>query len=145
MCRAPRGTDIQAAILLVVRESNVRSRLPALVLLIAAVLCSSGCTSLTQWVKNGFKVGPNYEPPPPPVAEAWTHASDPRVQCDNPTLCAWWSVFHDPVLDELIDTAYHQNLDLKKAELRIDETRAGQNKACGDLFPQSQQNVAGYA
>lgn len=113
-------------------------------LILAAGLCSTGCTTLTEWVKNEFKVGPNYEQPPAPLSEAWTHASDPRVQCDSTFLCCWWSVFHDPVLDELIERARQQNLDLKKAEARIEETHAGQKKACGDLFPQSQQNVAGY-
>jgi len=37
--------------------------------LAAAALLTTGC-GLTQWAHNGFEVGPNYAPPPAPVAVA---------------------------------------------------------------------------
>ena len=33
--------------------------------LAAAALCLSGCTSLSDYVHHGFKVGPEYGPPRP--------------------------------------------------------------------------------
>src|SRR5438067_9316759 len=35
---------------------------------LAMVLVACGCTSLGEFVQNGFKVGPNYERPPAPLA-----------------------------------------------------------------------------
>ena len=89
-------------------------------------------------------MGPNYVLPPAPVAPDWTHAADERVQSSVDELCAWWRVFHDPDLDSLIDTAYQQNLDLKKAEQRILEAKFSRNRTAGDLLPQSQKDVGGY-
>ena len=45
--------------------------------LIGAPLFIGGCmTSVSDWVRNGFKVGPNYETPAAPVAP--TGPSVPR-------------------------------------------------------------------
>jgi len=111
---------------------------------IIVCLFGCGCTTLGQWWTNGLKVGPNYVLPPAPVAPDWTHAADERVQSSVDELCAWWRVFHDPDLDSLIDTAYQQNLDLKKAEQRILEARFARNCTAGNLLPQSQRDVGGY-
>jgi NodT family efflux transporter outer membrane factor (OMF) lipoprotein len=116
-----------------------------LILLVVACLAGSGCTTLRQWWHNGLKVGPNYVPSDPPVSESWTHADNPRVHSECPPPCAWWSLFNDPVLDSLIETAYRQNLDIKRAACRVAEARAGRNKAAGNLLPQSQDAVGAYA
>jgi len=111
--------------------------------MIVCLFCC-GCTTLQPWCTNGLKVGPTYVLPPAPVAPDWTHAADERVQSSVDELCAWWRVFHDPDLDSLIDTAYQQNLDLKKAEQRILEARFARNCTAGNLLPQSQKDVGGY-
>ena len=108
-------------------------------------LFGCGCTTLGQWWTNGLKVGPNYDLQPAPVAPNWTQAADKRVQSSAEELCTWWRVFHDPELDSLIDTAYQQNLDLKKAAQRILEAKFMRNRTAGDLLPQSQKDVGGYA
>ncbi len=113
--------------------------------LLVFVLTASGCTSLNQWFRNGFKVGPNHAPPAAPVAEAWIDYADPRVKSSPAQDCAWWTVFNDPTLNRLIDTAYHQNLDLQTAGARILEARARRSIAAGNLFPQTQSAVAGLA
>lgn len=113
--------------------------------LLVFVLTTSGCTSLNHWLQNGFKVGPNHAPPAAPVAEAWVDQADPRVKNAPAQDCAWWTVFNDPTLNRLIDTAYHQNLDLQTAGARILEARAQRHIAAGNLFPQSQAAVAGLA
>ena len=43
--------------------------------LAVTALVVSGCTSLGEYLRNGFKVGPNYATPPAPVAENWIDAN----------------------------------------------------------------------
>src|SRR5262245_47652447 len=109
-----------------------------------AVLLTSGCitTGAGDWVRNGFKVGPNYCRPPAPVAEEWIEAKNPIVQ--NRHFQDWWAVFQDPTLNSLIDTAYGQNLNLRVVGTRVLEARAQQAIAVGSIFPQTQQATAEY-
>src|SRR5271163_1472824 len=80
------------------------------ILFIALAMCCCGCTSLSEYVHNGFKVGPNYQTPDAAVAGNWIDASDKRVRSESDDLSKWWTVFNDPVLNELICDAYRQNL-----------------------------------
>jgi NodT family efflux transporter outer membrane factor (OMF) lipoprotein len=108
-------------------------------------LLSGGCvtTGPLEWVRNGFKVGPNYCRPPAPVAEEWIQANDAKVQDRH--LQDWWTVFQDPTLDALIETAYAQNLTLRSAATRVLQARAQQAVAAGNLFPQTQQATGQYS
>jgi outer membrane protein TolC len=111
----------------------------------AALLVLPGCTTLTEYIHNGFKVGPNYSRPPAATASEWIDYKDPRVKSDEPTnLCEWWRVFNDPALDSLMETAYQQNLTLREAGQRIVAARAERGIAVGDLFPQTQQGFGDY-
>jgi NodT family efflux transporter outer membrane factor (OMF) lipoprotein len=115
-------------------------------MLLAVVVCVAGCTtSLGDWVHNGFKLGPNYCPPPAPVAPHWVDDGNPQVKNDPSNDCAWWTVFGDPTLNSLVDTAFRQNLDVRVAGTRIQQARAQRNIAVGNLFPQSQSALAAYA
>jgi NodT family efflux transporter outer membrane factor (OMF) lipoprotein len=53
-------------------------------------------------------------------------------------------VFNDPVLDELIQTAYEQNLSLQIAGLRVLQARAQLGIVTGDVYPQLQQMTGDY-
>jgi NodT family efflux transporter outer membrane factor (OMF) lipoprotein len=107
--------------------------------LIAPVLLTlCGCTTPRDYVANGFKVGPNYQRPPAPVAKDWIDAADKRVRKDTDDLSKWWTVFNDPVLDGLICFAYNQNLTLRQAGYRVLEARAQLGIARGNFFPQLQ-------
>src|SRR5262249_43557310 len=98
-----------------------------------------------DWVRNGFKVGPNYCRPPAPVAQEWIEANDPRVQPGPPPRDgAWWEVFQDPVLNALIVTAYRQNPNLRAVGTRVLQARAQQATAVGNIFPQTQQMTGSY-
>ncbi len=110
-----------------------------------AVLLNAGCvtTGPLDYVRNGFKVGPNYCKPPAPVAEDWIEARDPNVE--NRHLQDWWGVFNDPKLNSLIDTAYGQNLTLRVAGTRVLQARAQQAIAVGTIFPQTQQATGQYS
>src|SRR6202453_4867669 len=106
-------------------------------LLVALAMCCCG-TPLTEYIQNGFKVGPNYREPDAPVASNWIDASDKRVRTEADDLSKWWTVFKDPVLNGLICDAYHQNLTLKEAGYRVLQARAQLGIAVGEFFPQTQ-------
>jgi NodT family efflux transporter outer membrane factor (OMF) lipoprotein len=105
--------------------------------LLALLLSLCGCTSPLEYIHNGFKVGPNYQRPPAPVAEKWIDADDVRIRKqDGEEL--WWTVFNDPALNDLVQFAYSQNLTLREAGFRVLENRAIVLGVFGNLFPQVQ-------
>lgn len=100
----------------------------------AAMLLAAGC----------IKVGPDFQPPPPPVAEAWvTPATDVMVRAGADP-AEWWQTFGDPTLHHLVALAYERNPSLRAAGFRVLEARARRGIAIGSLFPQSQEASASY-
>jgi len=97
-----------------------------------------------DYVRNGFKVGPNYVTPPAPVAKHWIDADDVRLRSEEGNLSTWWRVFNDPALDNLMVDAYQQNLTLREAGFRVLAARAQYGIAIGTFFPQRQDSVGGY-
>ena len=127
------------------RCRGISSSLTAL-LLAASVMLASGCaTNPKEWICNGFKVGPNYGPPPAPIADAWSDSDDERIERRVADDSYWWALFNDPVLDQLVHDAYEQNLPLKAAGMRVIEARARLGVVKGNLFPQSQQAGGSYS
>ncbi len=121
-------------------------RLPRPLGLVALWLLSlAGCTSFSEYVHNGFKVGPNYTPPQAPVAQHWIDAGDVRIRSEAADDSCWWAVFNDPLLNCLVQTAYHQNLTLREAGCRVLQARAERGIAVGELFPQSQVMNGDYS
>jgi NodT family efflux transporter outer membrane factor (OMF) lipoprotein len=110
----------------------------------ASVLSLPGCTTLSDYVHNGFKVGPDYKRPPAPVAQQWIDADDIRVRSVPEDDSHWWTVFNDPVLSDFIQTAYRQNLTLREAGFRVLQARASLGIAVGELFPQKQEMLGSY-
>ena len=111
----------------------------------ACALLAGGCTSIGDWVHNGFKVGPNFAPPTAATAPAWVDADNPQIAAKPLETDAWWGVFHDSALEALIERAYRDNLDLKTAATRVFEAQAQRNIAVGNLFPQTQNAIGDYA
>jgi NodT family efflux transporter outer membrane factor (OMF) lipoprotein len=103
-----------------------------------------GCTPFGEYVRNGFEVGPDYGRPPAPVANNWIDAADPRVRTEAEDLSRWWTVFNDPVLNELVGGAYRQNISLRQAGFQVVLARAQLGIAIGELFPQQQQANGSY-
>lgn len=98
----------------------------------ALLYCSGLLTGCTV-------VGPDFKRPNADVSDHWLDAEDTRLRASPADYREWWKGFHDPVLEELIQTAYRQNLSLHAAGVRIFEARAQLGIAMGNLFPQSQQ------
>jgi NodT family efflux transporter outer membrane factor (OMF) lipoprotein len=110
----------------------------------AMMLAGAGCTGPLEYVRNGFKVGPNYGKPPAPVAAEWIQAKDPNVKNGQLQDSEWWHVFQDQQLDSLVKTAYAQNLNLRAVATRVLQARGLQGIALGNIFPQTQQATASY-
>lgn len=106
------------------------------------VLC--GCTGVSEYIRNGCKVGPNYKPPCAPVARDWIDSADRRVRTSSDDLAGWWTVFDDPLLNDIILRAYHQNLTLREAGFRVLAARAQLGIANGAFFPQTQDATGAY-
>lgn len=108
------------------------------------LICASGCAGVREYVNNGFKVGPNYKRPAAPVADVWIDSQNQRVSSVPGDYRAWWTVFDDPVLNGLVQTAYQQNITLREAGFRVAEAQAQRGIVVGNLLPQTQQVVADY-
>jgi NodT family efflux transporter outer membrane factor (OMF) lipoprotein len=87
-------------------------------------------------------VGPNYRTPKADVAEGWLPAPVAAPKPLNAVDAQWWRAFGDPVLDDLVETAFQNNLSLQIAGVRVLQARAQLNSAIGNLFPQ-QQGLSG--
>jgi len=111
----------------------VAARLTAISLL--ALFALGACT----------KVGPDFESPEAPLQESWLAESDTDVKAEPADLNTWWQVFDDPVLTQLVDAAFRQNLTLQAAGLRVLEARAQLGIVIGQQYPQSQDAVGSYS
>jgi NodT family efflux transporter outer membrane factor (OMF) lipoprotein len=118
---------------------------PAISFVLAvAMLLPGGCTPWREYVRNGFKVGPNYCPPPAPVAESWIDAGDARLKPVAADLSQWWTVLGDPTLDALVVNAVQQNLTVREAGFRVLQARAFLAITRGTIFPQQQVAAGGF-
>jgi NodT family efflux transporter outer membrane factor (OMF) lipoprotein len=98
--------------------------------LVAALLWASGCA----------KVGPDFAKPESAVMAEWLETERyPQVSTKADHYKDWWRSFNDPVLDNLIQTAYRQNLPLRIAGVRVLDARAQLGVVVGQLYPQVQQ------
>jgi NodT family efflux transporter outer membrane factor (OMF) lipoprotein len=112
--------------------------------LAAIALGQAGCTALSEWVQNGFKVGPNYEPPSAPLPAQWIDANHRYARHGDPNLCSWWDVFDDPILTQLIHEAYSSNLTVRAAGSQILQAQIARYIAKSELLPQAQTAILSY-
>ncbi|WP_394751690.1 efflux transporter outer membrane subunit [Crenothrix sp.] len=90
-------------------------------------------------VLSSCKIGPDYIRPPTETAIQWMEAEDKRLKTTSSNDKLWWKTFNDPVLNQLINRAYLENLNLRVSGLRVIEARAQLGTAAGNLYPQNQQ------
>ncbi|MET0125487.1 MAG: efflux transporter outer membrane subunit, partial [Pseudomonas caspiana] len=94
--------------------------------------------AVTAVILSGCSLIPEYKQPAAPVA-----AQYPQGPAYSPTEAAnvaaaeqgWRQFFHDPALQQLIQTALVNNRDLRVAALNIDAYRAQYRIQRADLFP----------
>jgi NodT family efflux transporter outer membrane factor (OMF) lipoprotein len=107
---------------------------PAINLLHALLLTITLLTGCTM-------VGPDFLRPSTKLSDQWLETDDHRVETSPAVYREWWKAFNDPVLENLIQTAYQENLPLRIAGVRVFEARAQLGIAIGEFFPQSQQTL----
>lgn len=88
---------------------------------------------------SGCMVGPDYVRSPSETASQWLEAEDQRLKTTSASGKQWWKAFNDPILNQLIDRAYRENLNIRVAGVRVLEARAQLGSAIGNLYPQNQQ------
>ncbi len=127
-----------------VRTKSI-ARLACVSIILIVLAVNTGCQSLRQWRNNGFKVGPNYSEPAVRVADQYSEFASPRINTAEVVDPNWWSVFDDPVLNELIAHVLQENLSLKQAICRIEEARAIRNIQAANIFPQRNTTTGSYS
>jgi NodT family efflux transporter outer membrane factor (OMF) lipoprotein len=96
---------------------------------IATVLV--GCLLLSGCIT----VGPDYEAPEAETPDTWHQVMIRGLQEGHADLQTWWTVFQDPLLDQLIERAFAGSLSLREAVARVEEARASYGIAAGERFP----------
>jgi len=82
---------------------------------------------------TGCMVGPNYHRPAIDTPQAWRFEDKEAKDVAN---TAWWNQFNDPILDDLIRTAIHENKDLMIAAARVEQFAGLYGTTRAALFPQ---------
>jgi len=120
------------------KQLSARQRPGAAVLRLAApaMLLLGGCT-----------IGPDYQRPPAPVPVAYKEAAAKegwRVArpADASDRGAWWSVYHDPVLDSLERQVDISNQNVKSAEATFRQAEAIVTQARAGFFPTATLNAS---
>jgi len=81
----------------------------------------------------GCAVGPDYERPEVDLPADWRVPAGEAGELAN---TRWWTQFSDPVLDELIETALAENLDVRIAAARVAQFAGALEATRSQLFPQ---------
>ena len=90
----------------------------------------------------GCLVGPNFAQPA--VKLAPQYSTPGGAQTNAAANAIWWHNFNDPILDQLIQMGYQNNLSLQVAGLRVLQARAQLAAVVGELYPQQQVITGGY-
>ena len=95
---------------------------------------------LTLLVAGCVTVGPDYERPEVATESDWLETEAQLVSNEPAADPKWWhTAFQDPELDQLIETAFEQNLTLRSAGLAVLQSQQQLAIAVGNQFPQQQQ------
>jgi NodT family efflux transporter outer membrane factor (OMF) lipoprotein len=93
----------------------------------------------TAVVIAGCAVGPNYHGAPqaaPNAAHAGTFNRIPKdAVSTSPTVAAWWTTIGDPQLAALIEAALAGSPDIRAAQARLQQSRAGLREQQRDALP----------
>ena len=81
----------------------------------------------------GCAVGPDYKRPAMETPPTWRTPAEETASLAD---IAWWDLFRDPVLRDLIATALEENKDLRLAVARVAEARAQLGVTRAAQFPQ---------
>jgi len=103
-------------------NSAAHHRLGKAIRLLCIVVCVSGCA-----------VGPNYKRPA--IDSPAAFRSENSIASNGSGDLAWWEVYRDPVLQDLIRQAVTNNYDLRIALARVEQARALAMQARSQFVP----------
>jgi len=126
------------------KSVNWRRKWASLGLIMAAGGMGVGCTHPSKYWAQKMKVGPDYFRPETKTSPDWIDANNSRVRAEISPDLRWWEQFNDPTLNELVESAYRENYQLKDAGFRVLAARANYNIKVGQFMPQAQSQMTGY-
>ncbi|CAI8898263.1 outer membrane protein, multidrug efflux system [Pseudomonas sp. IT-P12] len=128
------GADAIASRLAPTKSGAQRWRQPPLALSALLVMSLSACT-----------VGPDFQKPHPQQIAEWSKPpSTAESQAVAQTMDErWWEVFRDAKLSALMQRALTDNLDLKRASSRLQQSRAVRQVVTAERYPNTAA-TAGY-
>lgn len=91
----------------------------------------------------GNLAGPDYERPAVPEKGAWTDDSQIRFSAEETIRPDWWRNFNDPYLDELIQRALANNVDLRVLAARSGVAEAAIGQANAARLPTVDASLGG--
>ncbi len=105
--------------------------------------CALGLMA-TLDILSGCAVGPDYKPPAPADgADAPLISRTPTAETTAEPPDDWWHLYHDALLDRLLQQAFTANADLKAAEANLSAARALLEAAKSGRYPQTKAEAAG--
>ncbi|MCO8310685.1 efflux transporter outer membrane subunit [Pseudomonas mandelii] len=108
------------------RACSRRGQWPCIPLYALLVMSLSACT-----------VGPDFQKPQPQQVAEWSKPIKAAASQIIPSEMdeRWWEVFHDPKLSALTQRALTDNLDLKLASSRLQQSRAARQVITANRYP----------
>jgi len=107
--------------------------MPALRTVISTVFRKSLAATLVALGVVGCTLGPDYVRPDIKSPDAWRLEYPAAAEVAN---TQWWEQFGDPVLNELVQTALRENLDVRIAAARVDQFIGALQSTRSQLYPQ---------
>lgn len=89
---------------------------------------------VTPFFYAGCTVGPDYQKPALDMPQGWSE-QEKMTAASNASLKAWWTLFEDPRLNELVERVSSDSPDIREAYYRIEESRALRDYATGEYYP----------
>ena len=81
--------------------------------------------------------GPDYRRPDVELPAAFPAAPVPTEDAVRASISAqWWTLYGDPILDDLVAVALRNNVDLRRAAAQIEEAEATLSEAAASIFPE---------
>jgi len=97
---------------------------------------------LPLFLLTACAVGPDYTRPALELPAEFEKGSvDSKAGPATPD--RWWTLFGDPVLNQLVESALERNTDLRLAVARVEETDANLREAGAALLPEIDAGIAG--
>jgi NodT family efflux transporter outer membrane factor (OMF) lipoprotein len=105
--------------------------------------CGSLLVAMLGWL-SGCTVGPNYQPPAPATgSQGPLISATPAVESTAEPPDDWWRLYHDPILDKLLQEAFTANTDIRVAAANLAASRAVLDAAKNARYPQTAVDVGG--